>query len=85
MRGISSKITSPARMSREATMCLRGEKDVIFTLTDLSVHPSPPDDLVSDDLVWRRRLSVLSLVQVAAQVERHVLGVREAGIVVHAL
>ena len=66
-------------------MCLRGEKDVIFTLTDLSVHPSPPDDLVSDDLVWRRRLSVLPLVQVAAQVERHVLGVREAGIVVHAL
>ena len=66
-------------------MCLRGEKDVIFTLTDLSVHLSPSDDLVSDDLVRRRRLPILPLVQVPAQVERHVLGVREAGIVVHAL
>ena len=66
-------------------MCLRGEKDVIFTQADLCVHLSPSDDLVSDDLVWRRRLSIIPLVQVAAQVESHVLGVREAGIVVHAL
>ena len=46
---------------------------------------SPSDDLVSDDLVRRRRLPILPLVQVPAQVERHVLGVREAGVVVHAL